>query len=221
MRQGVVPFEWRYMRNNDCLMAGFEFTWIHRGQMTVDHLPLLKLSSLSVKVGIRRVIENLSFTLMPGDYVVVSGPNGCGKSSLFNAILGMDPVKVDDGKIEFNGMNITRFPTHKIAALGIGYLLQRNNVFPALSVEDNLRLSLGNTGPELFKKEYPEWNKDIPLNRRAGLLSGGQKKKVAIAMIALKKCKLFLLDEPEAGLDGVVDTESIRNSAMSVIHIKH
>src|SRR5690242_1885772 len=109
--------------------------------------PLLRLAGLSVKVGIRRIIEDLDLEVDATDALLVSGPNGSGKSTLLNAIAGLEPARIESGTVSIAGEDVTALPAHERARRGVAYLMQRNNVFAELSVEENLRIALGEDGP--------------------------------------------------------------------------
>jgi len=182
-------------------MDNMNFKWLKKGARSPDVIPLLRIEGLTVKVGMRRVLDNLNLHVFKGDHLLITGPNGCGKSTLFNAIMDIPPSKRIRGKIEFKGKDITKLPTHERANLGISYMRQTENIFPGMSVADNLRLALGDDGPERFQREFPEWVEELTLEKRAGALSGGQKKKLAWGMTVLKtNIYMHLLDEPTTGV---------------------
>ena len=182
-------------------MANIKIDWLKRGRCGPNVIPLLKIEGLTVKVGMRRVLDNLDLEVFEGDHVLITGPNGCGKSTFFNAVMDIPPAKRIRGKIEFKGKDITGVPTHERANLGISYMRQTENIFPGLSVADNLRLALGDDGPEGFHREFSQWAKELTMEKRAGALSGGQKKKLAWGMTVLKPdTDIHLLDEPTAGV---------------------
>ncbi len=203
-------------------MRGLEYTWIRHGGRTKDITPLLCVKNLSVRVGIREVLKDVELTVYPGDHVLITGPNGSGKSTLLNAIAGIDPARIESGSIEFNGVELTKKAPHERSVLGIAYMRQYDNVFPSLSVAENLKLALGMNGTELFAQTYPDWLKDMDLKKEAGNLSGGQKKKLAWGMTVLRKdVKLALLDEPKAGMDDVRDTMNNFQEEMTILDIEH
>lgn len=161
---------------------------------------MLQVKDLHVRIGLLRVLSGVTFTVNDGDVLLITGGNGAGKSTLLAAILSLEPARVESGSILFQGREITRLPAHEKAALGIAYLPQRYNVFSDLTVEENLRVALGPSGPSRFRAEYAAWSEHLPLGRRAALLSGGQQQRLAWAMTALRPSRLLLADEPEAGL---------------------
>jgi branched-chain amino acid transport system ATP-binding protein len=112
---------------------------------------------------------------------------------------------VTSGNIAMDGREIMLLPAHERASLGLAYMRQTDNTFPSLSVAENLRIALGGGGSERFSATFPEWAKQILLDKPAGNLSGGQKKKLAWAMTFLQEgSSLVLLDEPMAGVSGEV-----------------
>lgn len=181
-------------------MSGLQFTWLKKGPRSKEASPLLQVEDLSVCVGIRQVLSDISLDVYAGDHIRITGPNGCGKTTLLNAIAGVDPARVKHGEITFAGRDISKLPAHERSACGIAYMRQSDNVFPGLSVAENLKLALGDGGPERFQAAYPDWAEDLPMNKPAGHLSGGQKKKLAWGMTLLRDAALFLTDEPEAGV---------------------
>ena len=111
-------------------MNGLQFTWLKKGDHHADAVPLLKIQSLTVRVGVRRILNDINLEVYPGDHIRITGPNGSGKSTLLNAIAGAEPARVEQGEIVFGGQEITGLPTHERAALGIAYMRQTDNVFP-------------------------------------------------------------------------------------------
>ncbi len=211
-------------------MSLLELTWLRRGS---TGRPMLEVEDLHVRVGLRRVIEGLSFVINEGDLVTLTGPNGCGKSSLLNAVAGLDPAVVEQGRMSIDGRPITKLPAYRRADLGVSYALQRDNVFPELTVEENIRLGLGRSatdrsGLPTDLEELAErlvtggWlepdpsvleAKAHPAPRaadRAGLLSGGQKQLLAWGMSTLRPFRVLLADEPEAGLSRTLRVPSGR-----------
>jgi ABC-type branched-subunit amino acid transport system ATPase component len=179
------------------------FTWLKKGESGTR--PLLSVRNLCVRVGIREILKDVNLEVFPGDHICITGPNGSGKSTLLNAIAGVEPAKVTSGNIAMDGREIMLLPAHERASLGLAYMRQTDNTFPSLSVAEHLRIALGGGGSERFSATFPEWAKQILLDKPAGNLSGGQKKKLAWAMTFLQEgSSLVLLDEPMAGVSGEV-----------------
>ncbi len=177
-------------------MSLLEFEWIG-GRQKAANVPLLSVENLTVRLGQRLVLDSVNVDLYEGEHLRVTGPNGSGKSTLFNAITGVVPV--EEGRIMFDGRDITSLPTHERSHLGIRYMRQRENIFPTLTVRENLQLAVGVNGYERFHEEFSEWAKDIPSDRSGGMLSGGQRQKLAWGMVKLTNLRVILADEPFAG----------------------
>ncbi len=156
--------------------------------------------------GTQPVLHGVSFKAEAGKILTVVGPNGSGKSTLMKTVLGL--VRPTVGKIYLGGEDITDWPTSARAEAGLGYVPQEANVFPNMSVIDNLRVAYDfvassrttsfaerlNALLELFPELEPK------LNERAGVLSGGQRQMVAIASALVPQPSVLALDEPSAGL---------------------
>lgn len=164
---------------------------------------LLNISHLSCGYGDRPVLNDVNLTVKEGETVLIAGPNGCGKSTLLKAIIGMLPLT--GGDIRFQGRSITSLSTEQRVLSGIGYLRQTDNIFPSQTVDENLALA----GLALPRATYAASRAEMldlfdflkpKLNVRAGSLSGGQRQALALAMVFLRPQKLYLLDEPTAGL---------------------
>ena len=181
-------------------MSDLSFSLVRKAARESSALPALQVRNLNVRVGIRRVLENVNLVVHESETVYVTGPNGSGKSTLLNAIAGIDPACIESGEILFFGTDITLVPPHRRAQLGIAYCRQRDNVFADMTVEENLRLALGGDAYTRFQRRYPDFARDLPPNKRASLCSGGQRQRLAIAMASMRPSRLLLADEPEAGL---------------------
>ncbi len=180
-------------------MCLLNFEWITGRQQTPGTVPLLSVQCVSVRLGQRLVLDDVSLEVYEGEQVRITGPNGAGKSTLFNAVMGIVPVA--SGCIVFKGEDLGTLSTHERAHRGIRYMLQRNNVFTTLTVRENLMLALGENGYERFQERFSEWAHDITPQTLVGMLSGGQKQKLAWGMISLSsESSLYLFDEPFAGM---------------------
>jgi ABC-type branched-subunit amino acid transport system ATPase component len=164
---------------------------------------ILRVVNLSVRVGIRRVIEDVSLEIVEGAAITLTGANGSGKSTLLNAIAGLEPARVESGRIELAGNDVTQLPAHERARRGLAYMRQRGSIFEDLTVAENLEVAIGGEGPARFAAAHPEWARDLPSEKRAALLSGGQKQRLAWAMATLRPSRLLLADEPETGLSAM------------------
>jgi branched-chain amino acid transport system ATP-binding protein len=163
------------------------------------------------------VLQDLSLDVNTGDLVRVSGPNGGGKSTLFNAIAGLLPLI--EGQIFFQGVDLKRLHAHERSALGISYMRQRDNVFPSLNVRQNLELAGGATAYDFFQTKFPDWAADLHKDKGAGMLSGGQKQKLAWAMCTLHNPPLVLADEPFAGMEA--NFQTLLPLLTTAIYIEH
>ena len=159
---------------------------------------ILSVKNLNAGYRGRPVISGLDLQVAEGERVALIGPNGCGKSTFLRAIVA--EIVEDSGVIVHRGINIEAFTTDRVIRHGIGYLRQIRNVFPGLSVEANLDLASWGDG------EHRDSIMDaFPILRgresvRAGLLSGGERQSLAVAMALMRPVSLLLLDEPLAGL---------------------
>ena len=182
-------------------------------------MTMLQVQNLSKEFDGIKAVDDLSFTLEDNAIVALVGPNGSGKTTVFNIVSGF--LKAEKGKIFLNGKDITSVSSYKIARLGIGRTFQNIRLFPQLSVLDNVMLGLkyetGDRFPSaLFqtkrmkKEEAENIKKAEELLKFAGLsekrdsvaenLSHGQRKLLELVRILALKPKIFLLDEPIAGL---------------------
>ncbi|MBR2280289.1 MAG: ATP-binding cassette domain-containing protein [Ruminococcus sp.] len=163
----------------------------------------IKNLSFNVNSGEKEIIKNINLTIPDGKLIVVTGPNGGGKSTLAKLIAGIE--KPSEGKIFFNGEDITDMSITDRAKLGIGYAFQQPVKFKGIRVIDLIRLS---AGKELSIAEACEYLSLVGLcareyiNREVNAsLSGGELKRIEIAIVLARKSLLTVFDEPEAGID--------------------
>ncbi|NLU51804.1 MAG: ABC transporter ATP-binding protein [Clostridiaceae bacterium] len=165
---------------------------------------MLKIDNLNVFYGPIHALKGISLEVNEGEIVTLIGSNGAGKSTTLSAITGL--VKASSGTITFNGKNITNLPPYKIVKMGISLSPEGREVFPALTVEENLTLGAytrnnHNDIREIFERVYnlfPRLRERI--KQAAGTLSGGEQQMLAIGRALMSKPKLLLLDEPSMGL---------------------
>jgi len=168
--------------------------------------PLVELKKISISFGKRQILDDISFNINQGEILGMLGPNGVGKSTIFNLITGL--VKPDYGKISFEGINATNYPIYlRTSKFKIGYVPQHGGYFHDLTLLDNLKA----IGEILIKDKKERESKineliakfelDSLRDIKAKFLSGGQKKKLVIALALLGNPKVLLLDECFAALD--------------------
>jgi len=146
------------------------------------------------------VLQGVSVAVESGALVAVLGPNGAGKSTLLKVIMGL--VLPRAGEVRFDGRDTTRIPPEERVALGMGYVPQVANVFPSLTVRENLAVSLPRGGARDAVDAALAWFPALreKLGLRAGVLSGGERQMLAIARALVRRPRLLLLDEPTAAL---------------------
>ena len=168
--------------------------------------PLLELKNISMSFGQRKILDNISFKISSGEILGLLGPNGAGKSTIFNLIMGV--LKPDSGTINFETKNATNYPIYQRTRMfNIGYCPQWGGFFSDLTTYENLKavaqILIKNVKEQNSKIEYliSKFELDYVRNIKASLLSGGQKKKLVIALALLGDPKILLLDECFAALD--------------------
>lgn len=159
----------------------------------------------------RPVVNDVSFEISQGEIVGLLGPNGAGKTTTFYMITGL--VRPNEGKVMFDDQTVTSWPMYRRSRAGIGYLPQETSVFRKLTVEDNLKLVLELVGTSKAKQRTiidglaQELHITHILDRNAGVLSGGERRRVEIARALAIEPKFILLDEPFTGIDPVTIEE--------------
>lgn len=179
----------------------------------VDQAPILALERISASHGQRSIVRDVTMEIHKGEAILLTGPNGCGKSTLLKACLGILPRTA--GKLFFGGAEISALPTVARVKMGIGYCPQYNAVFGRLSVRENLILAASNFGKtgndiDLLGERFAIVHHHR--NQKAGTLSGGEQKLLALAMTIIAAPSLLLIDEPFLGL-----TESNRQIVLEML----
>ena len=169
-------------------------------------LPIIKLDQLSLTFGARKILDNVNFTMNEGQIVGLLGPNGVGKSTIFNLITGL--IKPEYGSIMINGENVNNYPIYqRTKKFKIGYVPQYGGYFHELTLEKNLtaigEILIDNKSVRKENIDYLISKFELDAVRKviSKNLSGGQKKRLVIALALLGNPKILLLDEPFAALD--------------------
>ena len=174
------------------------------------------------------ILNNCDLYCQPGELVGIIGPNGAGKSTLLKALFGL--VKIKSGTVTLAGEDITNARADVLVAKGIGFVPQTNNVFPSLTIEENLQMGLYQK-PKRFPERFEFVSDIFPALRdrrkqRAGSLSGGERQMVAMGRALMMEPSVLLLDEPSAGLSPAmqdevfVQTKRINSRGVSVIMVE-
>ena len=162
---------------------------------------MLQVDGVHQFYGGSHTLRAVSVEARAGEVTAVLGRNGVGKTTLLKCVAGLLPVK--SGSIRIDGVDVTRLPPYKRAQLGLGYVPQGREIFPRLTVEENLRLGLATKPsatpiPARLFEMFPVLRE--MLHRRGGDLSGGQQQQLAIARALAGDPKLLVLDEPTEGI---------------------
>ena len=191
---------------------------------------MLTVSGLNQYYGGSHTLRDVAFESPTGGVTAVLGRNGVGKTTLLKCLAGLLPVR--SGSIRFDGVDITRLPPHERARLGLGYVPQGREIFPRLTVEENLMMGLapkrgaaGRKVPEHILELFPVLKQ--MLKRRGGDLSGGQQQQLAIGRALAANPRVLILDEPTEGIQpsiikeiGAVIRALVAKSTMAVLLVE-
>jgi urea ABC transporter ATP-binding protein UrtE len=175
---------------------------------------MLKLERLVAGYGRTTVLNGVDLELADGEIVTVLGRNGVGKSTMLKALIGT--IRTTAGSILLDGQDITRLPAHLRARRGLAYVPQGRQIFPALTVNENLRVAAYGSGRDGWYARLEEVYAEYPVlaekrNARASSLSGGQQQMLALGRALMTSPRVLLLDEPSEGIqpsivDQIVET---------------
>jgi branched-chain amino acid transport system ATP-binding protein len=174
------------------------------------------------------ILNGCNLTLYRGELVGIIGPNGAGKSTLLKALFGL--ISVRDGSVRLRGEDVTGRKAHALVTMGLGYVPQTNNVFPRLTVQENLEMGLYQQ-PARFDERFDHVCELFPLlgqrrHQRAGSLSGGERQMVAMGRALMMEPSVLLLDEPSAGLSPLYQDEvfircrQINDDGVSIVMVE-
>jgi ABC-type branched-subunit amino acid transport system ATPase component len=174
------------------------------------------------------ILQGCDLYAQPGELVGIIGPNGAGKSTLLKALFGL--VKVRAGTVTLHGESIVGLKANQLVAKGVGFVPQTNNVFPSLTIEENLQMGLYQA-PQRFGERFAFVAELFPAladrrKQRAGSLSGGERQMVAMGRALMMEPSVLLLDEPSAGLSPVMQdevflrTRQINRAGVSIVMVE-
>ncbi len=166
---------------------------------------MLSVADIHTYYGKSYVLHGVSLEVQPGEIVALLGRNGVGKTTTLKSIMGLVPPR--QGRVSFNGQELTALPAYRIGRLPLGYIPQGRRIFPELTVWENLRIGIagGEPSPDSIDRIFRYF--PILAERRrqlGGTLSGGEQQMLAIARTLIKRPTMLLMDEPSEGLAPLV-----------------
>ncbi len=169
----------------------------------------IEISGLNTFYGKRHILHDVALAAEEGKITTLLGRNGAGKTTTMRSIMGLTPAR--SGTIRVFGTDSTRMPPFRVAGLGVGYVPEGRRVFPNLTVEDNLKVPQGRTGPYTIERIYQLFPRleERRLNR-GRQLSGGEQEMLSIARALLLNPKVLILDEPSQGLAPLIVRDVFR-----------
>jgi branched-chain amino acid transport system ATP-binding protein len=186
---------------------------------------VLKTAEIHSFYGKSHILHGVSLEVKEGEIVAVLGRNGAGKTTTVRSLMGLTPARM--GKIEIFGHETTRWPTHRVAALGVGYVPEGRKIFGNLTVLENLKVPQARGGPWTLERVFELFPRLAERRGQLGRqLSGGEQEMLAIARPLLLNPRLMLLDEPSQGLAPLIVKEvmwvvqRMREEGLSVLLIE-
>jgi len=190
---------------------------------------MLNVQGLRTGYGRIPILNGVSFAVKVGEFIGILGHNGMGKTTLLKALMGFLPATA--GQVRFDGIEVTTAEPHQRARLGLGYVPQGREIFPGLTVYDNLRMGCSKEGgaeQETIAEVLEEFPRLKPLlDRSGGALSGGEQQLLAMARCLCGKPRLVLLDEPTEGIQPSIIDEIVEvlqrlrvNSGLTMILVE-
>lgn len=168
--------------------------------------PMLQIDSVVAGYGPTTVLNDLSFDMKAQERLAMVGRNGVGKTTALRAIMGLVPLR--SGRVVFRGEDISALAPHQRAALGLGYVPQTRDIFPSLTVEENLVAGLKQRPRSALDEAYALFPRLAERRRNGGSqLSGGEQQMLSVARALLGRPSLLLLDEPLEGLAPIIRQE--------------